>query len=379
MQFLSDNLAGAIFLVSFLISGALIATKSLHLHRSTRADDGSAVQAAHSQPTPRIGGIAVIAAIVAGFFWVPSDDLRPVFGLLAISLAPIFVAGLAEDMGWHVSPRGRLLAAAVSATVAVLLLRLWVDRVDLLLIDQLFMMAPLAIAFTVFASAGICNAFNLIDGMNGLAAGTGMIIALGLGGIALQAGDTDLATVAFALVPAILGFFVFNFPFGKIFLGDAGAYTLGHVLVWTCIVLIARAPEVSPWAIVLVFFWPVSDTLFAIWRRSRSGRPVGQPDQMHFHQLVMRGLEIRFLGKDRRHITNPLTTALLLPFIAAPVIAGVLLWNNTAASMLAVAGFGGAFIAAYRTGLFYFRRYARARRKHRNGKAQAKALKANAG
>ncbi len=253
----------------------------------------------------------------------------------------------------------------VSAALAVLMLQIWVDRVDVPVVDHLFELAPFAIAFTVFASAGICNAFNLIDGLNGLASATGILVALGLGGIALQAGDPGLANVAFALVPAIFGFLALNFPFGKIFLGDAGAYSMGHALVWTAIVVVARSAEVTPWAIVLVFFWPICDTLFAIYRRSRSGKQLGQPDQMHFHQLVMRGIEIRFIGRGRRHIANPLAAGALLCFIAPPVAAGVWLWDKPAAAAAAVVVFAAAFLGAYAFGLHYFRKYAREHRRNR--------------
>ncbi|MDP1669811.1 MraY family glycosyltransferase, partial [Phaeovulum sp.] len=313
------------------------------------------------------------------FLFVPSEALGPGFRLLALSLLPIFLAGLAEDLGFGVSVRGRLIAAAISAALAALLLHTWIDKVDLPGVDFLLGLAPFAILFTVFASAGVCNAFNLIDGMNGLASGTGILVAIGLGYIARKAGAPDFANVAFAMAPAIFGFFLFNFPAGKIFLGDAGAYSMGHALVWTAILLVAHSAEISPWAVVLVFFWPLADTLFAIYRRSRSGRPLGQPDQMHFHQLAMRGIEIGIVGPGHRHVANALATTMLLPLIGMPILTGVWLWNNSAAAMAAVAIYGIAFAAAYRIGLFYFRRHARAHRKHRNGKSQEKSARTKAG
>ena len=107
------------------------------------------------------------------------------------------------------------------------------------------------------------------------------------------------------VIAAVLGFMILNFPFGKIFLGDAGAYVLGHLLVWTSILLIKYQPSVSPFAVLLVFFWPIADTGLAIWRRLKLGNPTDRPDRLHFHQLTMRYLEIRFFGRDRRNISNP--------------------------------------------------------------------------
>ena len=104
------------------------------------------------------------------------------------------------------------------------------------------------------------------------------------------------------MVAAVLGFMVLNFPLGKIFLGDGGAYALGHLLVWSAIILINYASDVSAFAILLIFFWPVADTGLAIWRRWKLGNPTDRPDRLHFHQLAMRFIEIRFFGRDRRKL-----------------------------------------------------------------------------
>ena len=109
-----------------------------------------------------------------------------------------------------------------------------------------------------------------------------------------------------------------NFPLGKILPGDAGAYAMGHVLVCNAILLVNQTSEISPFAILLIFVWPVADTLLAIWRRWKKKRRADQPDRLHFHQLVMRFLEIRFLGRNQRHLANPIATIFLLPCIAVP-------------------------------------------------------------
>ena len=82
--------------------------------------------------------------------------------------------------------------------------------------------------------------------------------------------------------------------------------------------------EINAFAILLIFFWPVADTGLAIWRRWKLGNPAGHPDRLHFHQLAMRFLEIRFFGRARRHLVNPLSTVVLVPLISAPQVLGVL-------------------------------------------------------
>ena len=214
------------------------------------------------------------------------------------------------------SPKARLVASAVSSLVAVLLFKVWLDSLGIPGVDTLLMFAPIGILFTVFATVGVVNAFNLIDGLNGLSSYVTVSVAASLSIIAFQSGDTQFSTFLVLVVAAVLGFMVLNFPMGKIFLGDGGAYALGHLLVWSAIILINGALEVSAFAILLVFFWPVADTGLAIWRRWQSGNPTDRPDRLHFHQLVMRFLEIRFFGRDRREIANPLATLILIPLIS---------------------------------------------------------------
>ena len=99
--------------------------------------------------------------------------------------------------------------------------------------------------------------------------------------------------------------------------------------------------------------------LLAIYRRSRRNKDVSAPDRLHVHQMVMRALEICILGRNRRHIVNPLTTLVLLPFVIAPPIAGVLLWNQNQNAFLAVVAFGVLFFASYAAAPGLIRRFRR--------------------
>lgn len=335
-----------VFACSALICAALILTKRFHMCDGNQ----SAVQSAHISPTPRIGGVAIGSGLLVSIFLVPSA-IQYTYALFVLSLFPVFLAGLAEDLGYGVSPRWRLIAAALSSLLAIILLDAWVGRADLPGVDWLLGFVPLAVIFTMFATAGVCNAFNLIDGLNGLSSGVGIITALGLAAVAHLSGQAHLASISFMLIAALMGFLVFNFPWGKIFLGDAGAYSLGHALAWFSVLLMFRVPELSPWAVVLIFFWPLADTGFSIYRRRRSGRPTDQPDRLHFHQLVMRFLEIKYLGRKQRRIANPLATLVILPFAAFPVGFGVLLWDKPAWAFFTVICFGGLFVGSYMVGL----------------------------
>ena len=222
------------------------------------------------------------------------------------------------------SPKARLIASAISSLVVIFLFRVWLFELGVPGMDALLMFAPFAILFTIFAAVGVVNSFNLIDGLNGLSSYVAISVAFSLSIVAFHAGNIQISIFLILVIASVLGFMTLNFPFGKIFLGDGGAYALGHVLVWSAIILVNSASEVSSFAILLIFFWPVADTGLAIWRRWKLGNPTDRPDRLHFHQLAMRFLEIRFLGREKRELANPVATLILAPLISAPQILGVL-------------------------------------------------------
>ena len=345
LNFLS--LACALAALSFWICVALILLDSRLPWFRRRTNDLSAGQSMHTHRTPRVGGIAVFCALGLGVMLAPlSIALAYAEFILATSL--IFVVGLSEDLGFRVSPRGRLLAMAGSSLLVIWFLGVWIPRaVGVPEIDGLLQYWAVGIPLTLLLTAGISNGFNLIDGVNGLAALVAIAAAVALSEIAGLAGYPIMVDLALMFAAGIVGFALLNYPFGLIFLGDAGAYTIGFVLSWFGIAILLNAPDVSPWAILLTMYWPVVDTLLAMYRRYRGNRDVSQPDRLHVHQMVMRALEICVLGRNRRHIANPLTTLVLAPFVLAPPIAGVLLWNQNLNAFLAVLGFGVLFFSSY--------------------------------
>lgn len=328
----------------------LVITKNLHVRRSARGHSGRAVQSAHDTPTPRIGGLAIGAALILSLAFIPTSMMDSYLPFV-FSLTPVFLAGLADDLGYEVSPKWRFLAAVVSSITAIAILEMWITRVDIPFVNGVVAFAPIGILLTIFVTTGICNAFNLIDGLNGLSAGNGVLVAIGLAALAHATGYSQYVETIVLMIAALAGFLVLNFPFGKLFLGDAGAYSLGHVLAWFAILILHRFADVSTWAILLIFFWPIADTLFSIYRRTRSGKKLHLADRLHYHQFVMRAIEIVLLGRKRRAVANPLATLVLMPFISMPIITGVLLWNRPLLSFVAVVIFALLFVSSYISGI----------------------------
>jgi UDP-N-acetylmuramyl pentapeptide phosphotransferase/UDP-N-acetylglucosamine-1-phosphate transferase len=316
----------------------------------------NAVQSAHSRPTPRVGGIAIFSALVLSVLFVPADVVTAHVKFFAAALI-LFGAGLAEDLGFGISPRWRLAAAVVSSFAVVLALNIYIPRLNIPYLDGAISFWVVGVCATLFVTAAVANAFNLIDGVNGLSGFTGILAAMSLAGISAAVGNEAIFALSTTLAAAVFGFLLVNYPKGRIFLGDAGAYTMGFVLAWFGIALLNSSPEVSAWAILLTVYWPLCDTLIAIYRRSKSKKDKMAPDRLHAHQLVMRSLEIMVLGRDRRHLANPLSTAILAPFVAMPPMVAVLFWDKPLFSFVAAVVFLVLFWGSYFAAGSVVRRY----------------------
>ena len=147
-----------------------------------------------------------------------------------------------------------------------------------------------SLGVSVLAVAGIANAVNIIDGLNGLASMCVILMLAALAYVGFQVDDRLIATVALAGIGAVLGFFLWNYPSGIIFLGDGGAYFLGFFVAELCILLLLRNPgEVSPQFPLLLCFYPVFETVFSIYRRTvLRSQPPSMPDGIHLHSLIYR-------------------------------------------------------------------------------------------
>jgi UDP-N-acetylmuramyl pentapeptide phosphotransferase/UDP-N-acetylglucosamine-1-phosphate transferase len=317
-----------------------------------RENDETAVQSMHINPTPRVGGIAIFGALACSIFFSPVPVTQGYIGFF-LAMSVLFFVGLKEDLGFAVSPKIRLWVLVGASLLVVILVGEWLPRIGVFFLDRWLQYWMFGVPFTVLVSAAVANGFNLIDGVNGLAALTATSAAATIALIAQQAGYSPMTNVSMMFAAVIFGFFLVNFPFGLIFLGDAGAYTIGFVLAWFGVAVIVNVAEVSPWAILLTVFWPLADTLLAIYRRARRSQGAMLPDRLHVHQLVMRGIEICLLGRKSRHIANPLTTIVLAPFVIAPQLTAVLLWDQNRNAFIAVLVFLVLFFVSY-VGLLSF-------------------------
>jgi UDP-N-acetylmuramyl pentapeptide phosphotransferase/UDP-N-acetylglucosamine-1-phosphate transferase len=302
----------------------------------------------------RAGGIGVAAGILASLLLRLLDDTAVAwFGIFLLgSATPVFLAGLTEDFTQRVGIILRLVAAIISTLLAGALLNAWISRVDVLWLDSALTIPLVSIAFTCLAVVGVTNAFNIIDGFNGLAAGVANLVLLGIAYVAFKVGDVYIVAAALTAIGAISGFMILNFPRGLIYLGDGGAYLVGFWIAELSVLLVARNPQVSAWFPALLCSYPIFETLFTVYRRLiiRRTHP-GLPDVAHLHHLIYKRLIRWAVGTNlpsRRNQRNSLTSTYLWIITSVGVVPAVVFWRSTLALQLCCACFAAAYIFGYR-------------------------------
>ena len=337
-------------LASFLACGLILLTRRWH-DRFT-LDGNHGVQKVHETAVPRIGGIGLLIGLFTGW-WVQEDSAEliaadHILGLTLLASIPAFAAGMAEDITKRVSVRNRLLATMASGLLAFWATGYCISRVDIWGLDSLLAWAPVCVLFTAFAVAGVANAYNIIDGFNGLTSAAMVVAVAAMSAIAYEVGDTELVYFSLIYIASILGFMAWNYPLGRLFLGDGGAYAMGFLIAWLAVMLPARHPEVSPWASLMACGYPVMETIYTMLRRWLTQQSSGAPDALHLHSLVKKVVIRPRYQRVSAVLRNAMVTVTLMPFVAIIAATGVFFYRDTALLMSAFGLYFVVYILTHR-------------------------------
>jgi UDP-GlcNAc:undecaprenyl-phosphate GlcNAc-1-phosphate transferase len=340
-----------LFSLSFALGLAVIA---LARRLNVGADSHTGVQRFHSHWAPRLGGIAIYASLTLWILLVV-DEIQPDFTralLWVLCLTPAFAIGLAEDLTQKVGSWPRLMTTMGGAALAWWLLDAQVVRLGLPVLDAWLTATPLAsLLVTMLFVGGAAHSINIIDGYNGLASSYALVVLFAVLVVAGQVQDIKLVYAAAGAIAATLGFFVLNFPGGRIFLGDSGAYLLGTIIAFLLTVLVYRNPQVSPMFAAVLLVYPVWETLFSMYRKKilRGTSPM-QPDGVHLHMLVYKRL-VRTnrpdVAKWRRIDMNSATTPYTLALSVGTAALALALWQDTTALFVVFWMFIAGYLALY--------------------------------
>ena len=270
------------YVLAFVIAAgvALALTPGvIFLAAKTGAMDAPDARKVHKKPIPRIGGLGIYAAFMVAilgimqFIEVEPEVLFEVTGLL-VGGSLIVLVGVIDDYK-NLPAKVKLVGQIIAAAVLVIAFDVRIDFITDPFGD-FFYTEWLAIPLTIFWIVGLTNTVNLIDGLDGLAAGVSTIAAITIFLVALQQNILLVAVLTAALAGAAFGFLYYNFNPARIFMGDSGSMFLGYMLAGISVIV--------P---ILALGLPILDTTFAIVRRYRGGVPIFKPDKGHLHHRLM--------------------------------------------------------------------------------------------
>jgi len=249
----------------------------------------------HDSVTPVTGGLAIFITLAVVLYWImPGDRFVQALGLGGLLMT---ITGIADDR-LKLSAALRFLVQMGACLMVILYADVRLDDFGRLFYKEVLMLGWMGGPITIFAAMGVINAFNMIDGMDGLAGGIFLVAAAGMALFAAQAGQGVLLWVLLLSIAAVLGFLLLNarLPWNekaRVFLGDGGSLLLGFILAWCFIALGSDHKEASerafmPMTAVWLLAVPLLDTTTLMWNRWRSGRSAFSADQYHLHHAFLR-------------------------------------------------------------------------------------------
>lgn len=271
-------------------------------------------QRLHQDEVPRIGGLIIYVFLsVTAIFAFDSHLLN----VILMSAIPIIFIGAKEDLFHNTSPKLRLIFMIVSASLIIYVLPTNLPEIDFPFINQVLSFSILKEIFFIFSILVIINGNNFIDGVNGNMALTNIVQLFVLSLLSLTLNDRNVVEVCLILLIPLVIFFVFNFPFGKIFSGDAGAYFYGFAVSAIIIYLFGKYDQLLSWCAVLILIYPSIELLFSFIRKKFFEKiSPFSPDTNHLHSFIF-----SYLNKKFKLFNNSFVIVFLLPLVLAPFLA----------------------------------------------------------
>ena len=240
----------------------------------------------HKGNVPLIGGIVIFISIIYRTFVF---GVEPFYRFVIISLIPILIIGTIDGIGTIEVPVSfRLIAQILASWIVILLTDVYVRDLGDLFGQGTVHLGQFGIPFTIFAVVGMCSAFNMLDGKDGLTASVSVVIISSL--LILLYLNGIIYNWGLILILSLGVFLAFNLNlFGtqrKIFLGEHGSSSLGHLIAWNLVYLSQSTDFITPVSALWFVFFPLTDALLTIMRRIRIAQPITHPDRRHLHHLL---------------------------------------------------------------------------------------------
>ncbi|MBP3950062.1 undecaprenyl/decaprenyl-phosphate alpha-N-acetylglucosaminyl 1-phosphate transferase [Bacillus sp. YZJH907-2] len=306
------------FFVAFTVS--LLSTPLvIKFAKAIGAVDQPDYRKVHKQVMPRMGGIAIIIGTIAGFLIVPVES--PYITSIIVGAGIIVIVGLLDDL-YTLSAKYKLIGQLLAAGIVVMS-GLRIELINLPFDVQIQLGFVLSAILTVLWIVAITNAINLIDGLDGLAAGVSTIALASILAMAILDGQYLVVPIAIILIGSILGFLPFNFNPAKIFMGDTGALFLGYAIAVISVMGLFKSVTVFSLVIpIIILAIPIFDTIFAIVRRILNKKKISEPDKSHLHHCLLE------MGFSHRKTVLIIYVVNIFFGVSAIVFSNAALWGS---------------------------------------------------
>lgn len=312
---ISLDLINSLVIVWFLLplSFFLLVKHSDWVYKTFNIKQYQSKQRLHQHEVPRFGGIIIYV------FLVPIAIIylkNPLLTALLIAFIPLGLLSIKEDFHLHTRPSLRIMMMILSCFVFIFLMPGQFPRIDIPVIGEWISYMPVKLMFFTFSIMVIVNGNNLIDGINGNMVFTNLIQITVLACISFQLEDIEFFKLCLLIILFLLIFIPFNFPCGRIFMGDTGAYLFGFVISGMTIYFFGKYDEILSWNALLILFYPSIELLFSFARKRFVHRisPLSA-DAKHLHTIIFRYLKLRYGISN-----NSFVIVCLLPFTLLPMI-----------------------------------------------------------
>lgn len=269
------------------------------------------IQKTHFEETPRLGGIIIFIIFYLYLFVFKNEFLINQFYIFLFGLIIILITTV-EDLFSNVNPLIRFWLI-MSCSFFIVYLYKFTPQIDISFLYYFFENPFFSIIFFTICLATVSNGMNIIDGLNGLAPLTAITGFISIIYLKYCLNDLNNLDIFFNLILFIIIFLIFNFPFGKIFLGDAGAYWLGWLLGIYVLELFYYNNQLSSWYAVIILFYPTMEVIFSFIRKILEGKSPFEPDLKHIHLKMFHNL-------SRYKFSNPISTIILIPLLMSPLL-----------------------------------------------------------
>ena len=274
----------AIVLLLTIIVSAISVPFVIKLAKKLNIVDKPDARKVHSRVMPRLGGLAIYIAFLAGYLYMSTIIELPISIMVGATI--IMLVGFIDDK-FQIKPWQKLLGQLIAAIV-VLSDGLFIKYLTIPFIDESVQVSLwIAIPISLIWIIGVTNAVNLIDGLDGLASGVSIIAASAIFVMSLIMNDVIVAFLSIALIGSTLGFLFFNFHPAKIFMGDTGSLLLGYLLSILSLISFKQVTIITLIIPILILAVPIIDTAIAIIRRKLNRQRIMDADKNHLHHRLL--------------------------------------------------------------------------------------------